>query len=220
MVNDGYHHGDLRAALVEAALEALERDGELPSWRGLARTCGVSQSAPYRHFASLDALRVAVVVEGFRRLTEAIDAAKAREVDPFARLAAGTRAYIEFGRRNRALYGLMFRLGSDAMRDRDAAAAGQAAFATLVEALGRCGVRDTLRAALVTWTAQHGIVDMIRAGLHPALGDADAIVEPTLEMIVGYVRGVLAAEQAGAAAPARVRAPAPAPRRPAKKRRP
>jgi len=199
VVDRPYHHGDLRAALLDAGLASLEREGQLPSLRALARTCGVSQSAPYRHFPSVEALRLALVVEGFRRLTAEIRAALDREREPFARLAAGTRAYIVFGLAHRALYGLMFSVDSETTRVEVAAEAGREAFGTLVEAVAGCGVRAPLPVAFAAWTAQHGLVDILRGGFRlPGLSSQDALIATELDMLVGYVR---ATAEAGRTSP-------------------
>lgn len=68
-----YHHGDLRAACLRAAVELLEQDGAAGLWvRALARRAGVSPGAPYRHHADRDALVSAVAAEGYRELAGAI----------------------------------------------------------------------------------------------------------------------------------------------------
>ncbi|MCG8589742.1 MAG: TetR/AcrR family transcriptional regulator [Proteobacteria bacterium] len=70
-----YHHGDLKAALVAVATEALERDGQAAlSLRGVARGAGVSQAAPYHHFSDKEALLAGVAGGGFDRLSAALDA--------------------------------------------------------------------------------------------------------------------------------------------------
>jgi AcrR family transcriptional regulator len=195
MAAKGYHHGDLRSALISKALNALARDGQLPSWRALARACAVSQSAPYRHFASLDELRVAVIAEGFRRLESSIRAALAIHTDPFARLAAGCRAYIKYGVDNVALYGLMF---SDpgALAAGEAADASASAYRTLIEGVSGTGVRDVLGVAFALWTGHHGTVDIVRVGIRPpgAPATLDAMIEREIDMLIGYVKSVLAAE--------------------------
>ena len=71
-----YHHGNLRAALLTAAAQALEAGEEL-SMRAVARRAGVSPAAPYRHFADREALDSALAVEGFDRLRAELDAALA-----------------------------------------------------------------------------------------------------------------------------------------------
>jgi AcrR family transcriptional regulator len=69
MARDGYHHGDLRTALLRTARAAVERDGtDAFSLRAAADATGVSPSAVYRHFADREALLRALAVE----VTEAV----------------------------------------------------------------------------------------------------------------------------------------------------
>ena len=70
-----YHHGDLRQALIDATLAIIveDRDAANVSLRAAARRVGVSQAAPYRHFANKDALLAAVAEEGFQQLLTALD---------------------------------------------------------------------------------------------------------------------------------------------------
>src|SRR5215210_7562872 len=68
-----YHHGDLKAALVQHAVDILRREGiEALTLRGVARAAGVSQAAPYRHFADRRELVAAVAEDGFRQLQQAM----------------------------------------------------------------------------------------------------------------------------------------------------
>ena len=62
-----YHHGDLRAALLSAAMDLLEEDGGSLSLRAVARRAGVSPAAPYRHFADKEALESELRGGGLRR---------------------------------------------------------------------------------------------------------------------------------------------------------
>lgn len=104
----GYHHGDLRAGLVSAALDLLESGGEAAlSLRAAARACGVSAMAPYRHFAGKDDLLEAVAVRGFEDLAVDLEAADAAAVGSEA-LAAQGAAYVAFACRRPALFRLMF----------------------------------------------------------------------------------------------------------------
>ncbi|KAB7740136.1 TetR family transcriptional regulator [Parvibaculum sedimenti] len=77
-----YHHGDLRHALLEAAMTLIDiRGPEALTLRAAARRAGVSEAAPYRHFANLDALLGAVVLEGFEILItdlESVSSARSR----------------------------------------------------------------------------------------------------------------------------------------------
>src|SRR5664279_3366378 len=91
-----YHHGDLRRALVVAAVRVVARKGaEEVSLRGLARQLGVSPRAPYRHFPSKEALLAAVSAEAFRRFEAYLDGVLAGVgADPLERFHARGRAYV------------------------------------------------------------------------------------------------------------------------------
>lgn len=106
-----YHHGDLRAALLTAAVESLEA-GEPFSMRAVARRAGVSPAAPYRHFADRSALDSAVAVEGFDDLHADLAAAAVAGVDdeasPVDVLSALGIAYVAFALRRPAVFRLMF----------------------------------------------------------------------------------------------------------------
>src|ERR1700736_6401701 len=93
-----YHHGDLRRAIVTAALDILRETQSLEfSLRELARRAGVSHNAPYKHFADKRELLAAVSAAGFEALVKRMsgEAAKARR--PRAGLMAVLRAYIRHG---------------------------------------------------------------------------------------------------------------------------
>ena len=104
-----YHHGDLRRAMVKAALEILSETQSLEfSLRELARRADVSHNAPYKHFADKRELLAAVSAEGFERLAKRMAGEMARRGDPREQLFAMLRAYIDHGVKNPALYSLMF----------------------------------------------------------------------------------------------------------------
>src|SRR5262252_10592455 len=104
-----YHHGDLRRAVVSAALEILSETQSVEfSLRELARRAGVSHNAPYKHFADKRELLAAVSAAGFEMLTKRMASEKARLSDPREQLFATLRAYIDHGVDNPALYSLMF----------------------------------------------------------------------------------------------------------------
>ncbi|MEU6389678.1 TetR/AcrR family transcriptional regulator [Streptomyces sp. NPDC046939] len=110
MTKRPYHHGDLRAALLERAERTLrERGSGALSLRELARDLGVSPAAPSRHFKTKQALLDALALTGFERLVEALAAARDRVGPTFAeRLAAMAHAYVDFSLANAALLDLMF----------------------------------------------------------------------------------------------------------------
>jgi AcrR family transcriptional regulator len=203
MARTSYHHGDLRRSLVESALAAVEKDGELPSWRALARACGVSQSAPYRHFESADALTGAVAAEGFRQLAAAVRKAKAAHPDdPRAAFEAGFRAYVHFGVTRGPLYAVMFGPEGPARRGpagtEESAEAARDAYSTLVDAVAACGVRDPLPPALVLWTGHHGLVEVLRLGLvAPGMSShRESLVAQTAAMLLAYLDTVTSSTRA------------------------
>src|SRR3954447_4896272 len=104
-----YHHGDLRRAIVKAAVEILHETQSLEfSLRELARRAGVSHNAPYKHFADKSALLAAVSAAGFEMLTSRMAGEMARLRDPRQQLFGMLRTYIDHGVENPALYSLMF----------------------------------------------------------------------------------------------------------------
>ena len=165
---NAYHHGDLRDALIRAALQQAERDGpEAISIKALTRKLGVSQPAPYRHFADREALLAAVAAEAFRQfnaqLREAIDKPSKR-----SKLSRFARAVLDFGLRRNGIFRLMFasRVIACAEGDSELHAAASESFALLVEALEAPAVgllRE--RQALKIWASLHGVVMLAEQGL-------------------------------------------------------
>ena len=185
-----YHHGDLREALLDAALSALDEHGELPSWRALARACAVSQTAPYRHFANFDTLQVAVAAACFRRLTAAVRAATTKLDEPFEGLAAGLTAYFRFAYRHSSWYELMFGRKRVVRDDAEVQAAGAEAYGTLVDAVAACGVADSTAVAFSLWCAVHGLADIAASGLRAPLPGTRPAALPAavIDMCVAHVR--------------------------------
>ncbi|WP_280236133.1 TetR/AcrR family transcriptional regulator [Nocardia cyriacigeorgica] len=106
--NTSYHHGDLPAALVRAAVELLEENGTAElSLRAAARRAGVSTAAPYRHFADRDALVSAVAAVGYRELAADLVAASAapKTAEDFTDIAV---AYVRFALARPGLFRAMF----------------------------------------------------------------------------------------------------------------
>jgi AcrR family transcriptional regulator len=108
----GYHHGDLRSALVAAAAALLERDGaEALSFRAVARAAGVSQAAPYNHFSGREELLATIAEQGFRALEAAQIAAADRAGPGASRVISLGMDYIAFAIAHPQLYRLMFGVG-------------------------------------------------------------------------------------------------------------
>src|ERR1700726_2133284 len=152
-----YHHGDLRAACVRAAMELLEERGETAlSLRAVARRAGVSPAAPYRHYADREALVSAVAAVGYRELAERLAAAHPSPSTP-QELARVATAYVQFALERPALFRMMF--GEPCDRDSDERNAATAAVSRYLRAIvGRAFPEaDAEAMATATWGLAHGL---------------------------------------------------------------
>jgi AcrR family transcriptional regulator len=165
---NAYHHGDLRQALVQAALKEAEQGGpEAISIKGLAKELGVSQPAPYRHFADREALLQAVTAEAIRNfnaiLRESIEKPSKR-----SKLSRFAEAALDFGLRRNGIYRLMFasRTMACAPDDSELHLAARETFELLIDALEapRVGLLRE-RHALQIWAVLHGVVMLAEQGL-------------------------------------------------------
>ena len=167
-MKDSYHHGNLRAALIDAAAEVVAADGvDGVSMRALAERVGVSRSAAYRHFDGKAALLAAVAEDGFRALTKRLDAAEGPSGPQQAlmRFREMGIAYVRFAAAHPARYRLMFgqrRPERIAHPSLDEAAA--ASFERLADAIEACQAGGLVRGdppaealAEVAWAAVHGL---------------------------------------------------------------
>jgi AcrR family transcriptional regulator len=190
-----YHHGDLRDALVKAALREAERGGaEAISIKALAKQLGVSQPAPYRHFADREALLAAVTAEAFRQFTAVLREAIARPGTQ-SKLSRLAQATLDFGLRRNGIYRLMFvsRTVSCANKGSELHEATRETFALVIEALEAPAVgylRE--RQALKIWAALHGVVMLAEQGLFTGEA-AHATREELVEDFVSETRTALAA---------------------------
>jgi AcrR family transcriptional regulator len=187
-----YHHGNLRAALLERAEETLSERGvrEL-SLRELARDIGVSHAAPRRHFADKQALLDALAEDGFVRLEQEIhDALAAAAPDFTARLAALAHAYVRFATRHAALLELMFtskyRPGADRLRE--AAERTFAAPLALIEegqAAGEVAAGDPASVAMVAFATLQGLAAMANRGMLEGAALDHVVAEATERLVFG-----------------------------------
>ena len=103
-----YHHGNLKQELIDCACKLCERDGYTKlSIRTLAKESGVSQTAPYRHFETKEALYASVAKDGFNKLSKAIHVDVDKKVTK-KQIVDMAIKYIEFGLKNANTYDLMF----------------------------------------------------------------------------------------------------------------
>ena len=127
----GYHHGNLREALVKAVLGLIADKGPNGfTFSEAARAAGVSPAAPYRHFKDRDALLDEVARTGFELFADRLERAfEAGGPSPMRAFEAVTAAYLEFARTERAYFIAMFH--ADTPESPDAPNAGERAFSVL-----------------------------------------------------------------------------------------
>ena len=174
----GYHHGDLRHALIEVSLPLLRKGGpKALTLRAVARAAGVSQTAPYRHFADRSALVAAVAEDGFRRLRVRLIAA-ARDPDRTIGKAQQTGrgglqaialAYVRFALEHPDEYRVMF--GSELVAlPAPEGSARQEVFALLRGGIAALQQQKLVREgdpysmALTAWSLVHGLVMLVLDG--------------------------------------------------------
>ncbi len=193
----GYHHGDLREALLGAAEALLSTDagqaaGAAPaafSLRDVARQAGVSHAAPYHHFANRDELLAAVAARAFEQLGAAMQAGAAAQASPREQLLAIAEAYVRFARSSPARFRLMFGplLATRAQHPALDQAAG-ASFAVLLGAAERLDARLALPLALTGWSLAHGLshllLDQAFAGLPVELPEPELLVRQLSALVL------------------------------------
>jgi AcrR family transcriptional regulator len=192
----GYHHGDLRAGLLEAGeAELAERGVEGFSLRGVAKRAGVSHAAPAHHFRDANGLLTALAAEGFRRF---VDKQKLRQQaadkDPLSLLVAAGMGYIDFAMAHPALFRLMFSSDRPNREAEDLHIAASAAYRQLVEDVARvrapAGGEPAPSEVMRTWAVAHGLADLMNSRrLKPLLGlrkaERDAALADMLRRSLG-----------------------------------
>ena len=169
----GYHHGNLREALVAAALELIAEKGPFGfNFVDAARWAGVSPAAPYRHFSDRDALMAEVARRGFERFGEALAAAwDEGRPDPMTAFERVGKAYLAFARSERAYYAAMFEAGLPVERYPELRQAADRALGVLragSEALAARLPKEKRPPALMMglhiWAMTHGIASLFARG--------------------------------------------------------
>ena len=169
----GYHHGNLKEALIRAALELIAEKGPAGfTFAEAARWAGVSPAAPYRHYRDRDALLADVAQRGF----EAFAAALGRAWDngrpePFAAFERVGKAYLAFARTEPAFYSAMFEAGIAPDTSPELRQAGERAFSVLRDAAEKLiapmpaqSRPPALMMALHIWALSHGIASLFGRG--------------------------------------------------------
>ena len=191
-----YHHGNLRAALLEQAERTVrERGAQELSLRELAREVGVSHGAPRRHFPDRQALLDALAEAGFARLGAELRGAVEGAGEGFeARLQATAAAYVRFATRDAALLELMF-AGKHREESGRLHEAAERAFGVLLEVIEQGQAEGALergepeRAGLVLFATVQGIAALVTGGMV----DAERLDELVADAIAHFLRGSRAA---------------------------
>ena len=198
MAKRGYHHGNLRAALIEATLELIAEKGPQGfTLAEAAKLAGVSAAAPYRHFAGREELIEAVALQGYALFADLLAHAwDGGRPTPLRALEATGRAYLAFARRHPGHYIAMFESGVAPGATPELAAEAERARAVLLQAAEALSARlpparrppPSMFAAHI-WALSHGIVELFARGRPGAR--APYAAEDLLEAGVGiYLRGL------------------------------
>lgn len=192
-----YHHGDLRAALLDAAEVLLERDGiQALTLRAAARAAGVSHAAPAHHFGDLAGLLSDLAATGYTRFRAAlVTEMAAASPAPMDRLHAMGFGYVRFARAHPGLFLLMFRSerldpARPALRE-----AMEAAYGALAEAAAAAGsptragsevlpMSGRLADVTAAWAIAHGLAMLVIDGrLRGLTEDTDTLVSAALSRL-------------------------------------
>jgi AcrR family transcriptional regulator len=170
----GYHHGNLKEALLEAALDLIAKKGPAGfTFADAARLAGVSPAAPYRHFRDRDELMSSIAQRGFEHfeklLTAAWDDGRSETVAAFERVG---KAYLAFAREEPAFYSAMFESGVAVDSSPTLQAASERAFAVIRAAAERLAALappgqprpPAMMMALHIWSMSHGVASLFARG--------------------------------------------------------
>ncbi|WP_113910881.1 TetR/AcrR family transcriptional regulator [Roseovarius dicentrarchi] len=198
MSKQGYHHGNLRQALVDSALTLIEAKGPTGfTLSEAAKKAGVTPAAVYRHFAGREDLIAEVALQGYEIFATLMGLAyRSGQPSALAAFEATGRAYLAFARKHPGHYIAMFESGISVNRTPELAAAAAAARRVLEQAAAQLceHIPQEKRppAAMFSahiWAMSHGVVELFARG---SPGSASPFVpEDLLESGIGiYLRGL------------------------------
>jgi AcrR family transcriptional regulator len=165
-----YHHGDLRAALLETTLALLEESGvEGLSLREVSRRTGVSHTAAYKHFSDKAALVRALVSDAFVAFEAALRAARDAGTDPLDALRRIGAAYVIFAHEHRTQFKLMFRPELTGIAKLEDVSPASGAYNVLVDGVAAAFAAGLLQGdpetvVLASWSIVHGLAALIVDG--------------------------------------------------------
>jgi AcrR family transcriptional regulator len=181
-----YHHGNLRQALLDQALKTLrQQSAETISLRALASALGVSQAAPYRHFAGKDGLLAELATEGFRALLLSMTQRReGRALSPLRELHALALGYVAFAVQYPEQYRLMF--GSYRIpnqQNSELVEAGDACYQELQRVVRRCVDSKDLKRkpievlTIAAWSLVHGLASLAIDGRLSGAADPNDLAD-------------------------------------------
>jgi AcrR family transcriptional regulator len=165
-----YHHGDLRRAILEAALELIKEAGiQSLSLREIARRIGVTPAAPYHHFKDRGELLLQIGMQGYGDLFQVLEQAAAKAHGAEDECEAEFRAYLHFAREHSAVYAVMFS-GELVRHDdgRQVKTVADRCFALVCASVARSrklSKKMSTEAALSSWALLHGLVVLNQGNL-------------------------------------------------------
>jgi AcrR family transcriptional regulator len=196
----GYHHGNLKEALLQAALDLIAKKGAAGfTFADAARLAGVSPAAPYRHFRDRDELLSSIAQRGFEQFESALsiawDDGRPDTVTAFERVG---KAYLAFAREQPAYYSAMFESGLALDVSAGLHASAERAFAVIRAAAERLAALapqgsprpPALMMALHIWSMSHGVASLFARG-DAARRKLPMTAEELLEAeVLIYLRGL------------------------------
>jgi AcrR family transcriptional regulator len=192
-----YHHGDLRPALVDAAIAVIAERGVRDfSMAEASRRLGVTTAAPYRHFADRDELLAAVAARGLTVFAAMLAGAADTADTPAQRLAAMAGAYVRFAAEQRPLFDALFSSGLDKSRHPELQHAWEPVDALLTsvplevcdgDAVAAEALSDAIEASA------HGYAMLLNDGEY---GDVPEAVSATADRAIASARALIAGRQA------------------------
>lgn len=188
-----YHHGDLRRAILECALELITKSGIASlSLREVARALGVTTAAPYHHFKDRESLLVQIAIQGYEQLLKRLEEARTATKASQTELEAESRAYLSFAHEHAALYSVMF----------SSEVAGKDEYPELRQTADQCFLlvcrsvaqsadlpkKKVPRAALCAWSMLHGLAMLDQSNfLEESRAQQERIgVEGVLSLVNGF----------------------------------
>lgn len=188
--SDSYHHGDLKAAMIRAALDLVREKGP----RGFtlneaSRVAGVSKSAPYRHFRDKTALLAEITVLGSRLLETELRAASLRGVTPREKLLAVVLGYIQFAQNHPDYFAVMFQSGIEKSGFPEIQEAATAAYSVAVELAHEVEPlpASATALALATWVMAHGFAMLMSEGEPIRAADAQLTLQTARELATQFL---------------------------------